>query len=288
MKLDDIKTRIDEAVIEYLPIVDEDHSYIVDIMKYSLENGGKRIRPYLCLAFCAMCGGDPNKAIPFAVALEYIHTYSLIHDDLPCMDDDDMRRGKPSAHKKFGEANALLAGDALLTHAFGTITRSPLPPTIKIYAISALSAFAGVDGMIGGQYMDLLNETRDADLVKLLMTDNLKTGALIKAACTLGCYAADATPDEIEAAQEYAENLGIAFQIQDDILDVTATSEELGKPAQSDIKNEKSTYVSVLGLEDAKAAVYNYTIAAVDALSIWGERANDLIEFSNILIDRKN
>ena len=288
MNLDEVKRTIDKAVIDYLPEIEDEHKYIAEAMKYSLENGGKRIRPYLTLEFCRLCGGDPMKAIPFAVALEYIHTYSLIHDDLPCMDNDDMRRGKPSSHIKFGEANALLAGDALLTRAFGIVCMSPLPPAFKCYAVACLSELAGAQGMIGGQYKDLKNEERETDLVMLLDTDRLKTGALIKSACLLGCYAADASEEEIEAAEVYAENLGIAFQIRDDILDVTATSEQLGKPAGSDVTNGKNTYVSVLGMEDAGKAVFDYTSEAIDALEIFGDKNKDIIEFTNSLIGRQN
>lgn len=286
MKIDKIKEITDKAVIDRLPFAEGELSEMSDMMRYSLENGGKRVRPYLVLEFCRMLGGDPVKAVPYAVALEYVHTYSLIHDDLPCMDNDDMRRGKPSSHVKFGEANALLAGDALLTRAFGIICSSGLPPAVNCYAVACLSEYAGVGGMIGGQYKDLKNETRETDLVGLIETDSLKTGALIKAACTLGCYAADATPDEIDAAQIYAENLGMAFQIRDDILDLTATSEELGKPAGSDEKNGKNTYVSVLGMEDAKKAVLDYTQAAVDALAPFGDAASDLIGFAQSLAVR--
>ena len=288
MKITEIKDIIDKACKKYLPYCEEEQDKICDMMKYSLENGGKRVRPYLVLEFCRIFGGDCEKAIPYAVALEYIHTYSLIHDDLPCMDNDDMRRGKPSCHKKFGEANALLAGDALLTRAFGIIFMSDLPPAINGYAAACLSQLAGVQGMIGGQYKDLLNEDRDTDFVQLLSTDSLKTGALIKAACVLGCYAANADCDEIDAAERYAENLGMAFQIRDDILDVISTSEELGKPAGSDEKNGKNTYVSVLGLDDAKKAVADYTNEAVAILSDFGDRANDLIEFTKALSERMN
>lgn len=232
-------------------------------MAYSLEAGGKRVRPYLVFSFNSLCGGSEESATAFACAVEMIHTYSLIHDDLPCMDNDDLRRGKPSNHKVFGEDIALLAGDALLTLAFETLTNEK---TVKICGTSAccrgvsvLSKYAGATGMIGGQVIDLMSENTNAPIEVLREMDYKKTACLIKAACELGCISAGANDKQIKAASEFGECIGIAFQIQDDILDVTSSDEELGKPVGSDAENSKSTYVSLLGIEKCRELVDELT-----------------------------
>ena len=277
---------IDVSLAEYLPEDENGDLAVGEMMAYSLKNGGKRIRPVLTLEFCRLCGTSPDKAIPFACALEYIHTYSLIHDDLPCMDNDDMRRGQPSSHKKFGEANALLAGDALLTRAFGILACAELPPAFIVRAVDALADAAGAQGMIGGQYLDLEGEKKVLTVEDLRRIDELKTGALIKCACLLGCIAADAEIDQIDAAEAYAENLGVAFQIVDDILDVTADAATLGKPVGSDEKNGKNTYVSLLGLDGAAAEAEKYTNLALEALEVFGDRAGELKAFTRALLER--
>jgi geranylgeranyl diphosphate synthase type II len=242
---------------------------MLEAMAYSLKNGGKRIRPMLTLEFCRVCGGDPKAAIPFALGVEMIHTYSLIHDDLPCMDDDDMRRGKPSSHKVFGEANALLAGDGLLTLAFETVLSAPeVSFEAKAKAGLELAKAAGCTGMIAGQVMDLANEGKAVGIDAVRNTDRLKTGELIMAAASLGCIAANADEEKIRAAREYCSDIGLAFQIVDDILDVTSSSEILGKPVGSDGENGKSTYVSLLGLEKSKALADELTEKAKSALSV--------------------
>ncbi len=262
---------------------------MLDAMAYSLSNGGKRIRPMLVLEFCRVCGENPEKAIPFAVALEMIHTYSLIHDDLPCMDDDDMRRGKPSSHKVFGEANALLAGDGLLTLAFETaLSAKEMSDSQKAKAGLILAKAAGCAGMIAGQVMDLANEERQASLDEVAHTDKLKTGELIMAAASLGCIAANADEAKISAAREYCSDIGLAFQIVDDILDVTSSSEILGKPVGSDGENGKSTYVSLLGLEKSKELAEELTEKAKSALSVFGEEKEFLYILADKLADRKN
>lgn len=277
---------INDALKNNLPVCESEYDYVNEIMYYSLKNGGKRIRPVLCLEFCRLCGGTVEKSLPFAASIEYIHTYSLIHDDLPCMDNDEMRRGMPSSHIKFGEANALLAGDGLLTQAFGIITAAELPPARIVRAVNALSFYAGNAGMIGGQYLDLEGENKKLTLKDLILIDTLKTGALIKCACVLGCIAVDAEPDLIEAAENFADNLGMAFQIIDDILDVTSTEEVLGKPVGSDEKNSKNTYVSILGLENAKKEAESYTKKAIESLNVFGSEANELKNFARSLLDR--
>lgn len=260
-------------------------------MRYSLGIGGKRIRPVLVLEFCRLCGGDVNSALPFAAAIEMVHTYSLIHDDLPCMDDDDMRRGMPSCHKKFGEEYALLAGDGLLTRAFGIIAESDIAkqsPEIAVKAICELSALAGADGMIGGQVVDLRNEDKPCSLDVLQTMDSLKTGALIRCAARLGVLAAKGSESELEAASLYAESLGHAFQIVDDILDVIGDEKELGKPIGSDAQSNKSTYVTILGIDKSKEYADTLTKKAIDCLEIFGSEADFLRNLALSLISRKN
>ena len=273
---------------EYLP----QYKLIFESMEYSVKNGGKRVRPLLTLLFCDACGGDVKAALPFAQAVEFIHTYSLIHDDLPCMDDDDYRRGKPSNHKVYGEAFALLAGDGLLTAAFERISQGCMEglydSSVAISGVSALSSLAGSRGMIGGQVVDLLNENNpDADFETLQLMDALKTGALIEAACILGCIAAGADEEQFNAARTFAQSIGLAFQIKDDILDVTSTLEKLGKLTGSDSQNGKSTYVTLMGVEKCQALVEKLT---EDALSSFEEFPNNeaLKKYAEYLAHREN
>ncbi len=258
---------VESRLTELLPKCSNGQDEVVEAMKYSLVNGGKRLRPVLCLEFAKACGGDRFDALDFACAVEYIHTYSLIHDDLPCMDDDDMRRGKPSCHKQFGEATALLAGDALLTNAFQIVAGAELDASKIALACGLLAQNAGVQGMVGGQVIDLKYESETPDLRQLLAVHRLKTGALISAACLLGCIAAGADDKKISAASAFAYDLGVAFQIKDDILDVTGSSEELGKPVGSDEENNKTTYVTLRGIENAQKDVEKLTSAAISRLS---------------------
>ncbi len=283
---------VNKALLSLLNIGKESSSgeeKMREAMLYSVENGGKRIRPVLTLEFCRICGGDIDAALPLACAIEFIHTYSLIHDDLPCMDDDDMRRGKPSSHVRFGEANALLAGDSLLTFAFETAGNAEqLDACAKVDAISVLAKAAGFAGMIAGQVSDLENEKKSVTVEDLQQVDNLKTGELIKAACLLGCIAAGADEQKREAATSFAKNLGLAFQVVDDILDVTSDEETLGKPVGSDVQNSKSTYVSLLGLEEAQKIACELTDKAISSLSVFGEEADFLISLSKKLLSRSN
>lgn len=282
---------INESLNGCIPECDFKEDIVHEAMKYSLSIGGKRIRPVLVLEFCRICGGDVNKALPFAVALEMIHTYSLIHDDLPCMDDDDMRRGMPSCHIKFGEEYALLAGDGLLTRAFGVIADSELAkenPLVGIKAISALSRFAGINGMIGGQVVDLKNENRNASIDVLETMDSLKTGALIRCAAYLGALCGGADDEKLVAADIYADKIGHAFQIVDDILDVIGDEKSLGKPIGSDKDSGKSTYVSLLGLEKSKKYAEELTDIAIKALDIFGSEGEFLKELAENLVKRQN
>lgn len=255
----------------YLPEAKPYQEVLSDCVTYCITDGGKRIRPILVLEFCRLFCGEYEKAMPFAAAIEMIHSYSLAHDDLPCMDDDDMRRGKPSCHKKFGEANALLAGDALLTLAFDTIANrtdfNAVSPLQAIRAAGVLAEKAGAYGMIGGQIIDLQNEGKKADVEILKLMDSKKTSALISAACQMGCIVGGADDEAIALAGDYAEKIGLAFQIVDDILDVKGDAKLLGKPVGSDSENDKSTYVSLLGLEESQKIVDNLTNEAIDILN---------------------
>ncbi len=279
-----ISSRLDSFLNENMP------SVVLDAMNYSVSNGGKRIRPILAIEFAKLCDGDVDAAINFGCAVEMIHTYSLIHDDLPCMDNDDMRRGKPSCHIAFGEDNALLAGDALLTEAFGLLASTKNVPDKNIVrAVLYLSSFAGINGMIGGQVLDLQFEKTKPTIDEILKMYSLKTCGLLKAACVLGCLSCnDYDENKIKAAIEYAENLGIAFQIQDDILDIEGDSVSLGKPVGSDEKNDKSTAVKYFGLEKSKELVKDYTDKAVSALNIFDNDTEILKQIAYMLVDRKN
>ena len=234
-----------------------------------------------------MCGGDPEAALPFAAAVEMIHTYSLIHDDLPCMDDDDMRRGKPACHIRYGYANALLAGDGLLTLAFETLTKAPLPSVRIAEAVRCLASAAGHCGMILGQTMDLANENTAVTPETLRQTDMHKTGALLRAACVLGCIAAGASDKQARAAEAYAEAVGLAFQIVDDILDVTSDTATLGKPVGSDDAQHKNTYVTLCGLDGAREHVARCTADAVRAAEPFGTDGEGLRRLALALAARK-
>ena len=278
--------QIESALKEAAAVPDMPYKQTAEAMAYSLEAGGKRLRPMLALEFCRLAGGEPEKAMPFACAVEMIHTYSLIHDDLPCMDNDDMRRGKPSCHKAFGEATALLAGDALLTKAFEMLSKAELPPERIVKAAAILSRCAGIDGMIGGQAVDLLNEAQTPDFDTLELTCRLKTAALLQAACLLGTAAAG-NDQMTDKAREYGLNLGLAFQIVDDILDVTGDSALLGKPVGSDAENGKTTFVTLCGLEKARELAEKYSRGAVEVLAqIPG--SEDLSRLTEQLLLRKH
>ena len=281
------KALADAALNTYFADTTVSYHRLLEAMHYSLTAGGKRLRPVLVLAFCAACGGDVRAALPVACAVEMVHTYSLIHDDLPCMDDDDMRRGKPSSHIKFGEANALLAGDSLLTFAFQSAGEAEdIPADAVAKAVSLLARASGCAGMIAGQVQDLENENKTVAADDLRSVDILKTGELIRCACQLGCIAAGADDNKLEAARVYAENLGIAFQIVDDILDVTSDEATLGKPVGSDAENCKNTYVSLLGLEEAKKIAAELTRKAIDALGVFGGESEFLVSLSKKLLSR--
>ena len=265
------------------------YNRLVEAMRYSVLGGGKRIRAALCLEFCRLCGGNPVDALPFACAVEMIHAYSLIHDDLPCMDDDDLRRGKPSCHIAYGEAVALLAGDALQSCAFKTALNAPNVPAEQIVKATALLAqCCGYEGMCGGQAMDLDAEEHPVDQDTLVEIHNGKTGMMILAAAQMGCLAVSATEEQQKAAEEYAAEIGLIFQMVDDVLDVTATEEELGKPIGSDVQCGKTTYVTMFGVEKTMEYAAVHHKRAVNALSLFGKEGDFLAEFSEYLLHRKH
>lgn len=274
-----LKDFVDNQAFEY-----QNH---YDAMKYSLLLGGKRLRPFILSCFYSAAGGEDESFLNFAAALEMIHTYSLIHDDLPSMDNDDFRRGKPSCHKAFDEATALLAGDALLTKAFEVASKTKnISSEYIVEGIAVMAELAGADGMIGGQVVDLAIEDTEVPVETVLNMYKKKTGALIVAAAKIGTILAGGNDCLKKAAEEYALNLGIAFQIQDDILDVVGDSTLLGKPTGSDDKNQKSTYVSLKGLEQSKKDVVIYTNKAKDALLSFPGNTKDLSDLADYLIDR--
>lgn len=281
--------RTEEALASCLVCEHEDLGPIFEAEAYSLLGGGKRIRPFLVLEFCKLFGGREEAAMPFACALEMIHTYSLIHDDLPCMDDDDYRRGRLTSHKKFGEAMAVLAGDALLTRAFGTAANAEVSPEICLAAVKTLADAAGDEGMIGGQVLDIRgenDETVTLDGLKRLQA--LKTGALIRAAARLGCLAAgkSAHSSEAKAADAYAAEIGLAFQIVDDVLDVVGDPSLLGKQTGADTKKHKMTFTHFYSPDEAMAYAKMLTDKAVEAIAPY-EGSELLCELARYLSERK-
>lgn len=249
----------------------EPQAQLFEAMEYSLLAGGKRLRPIFAFEFCRLCCGDWKKATPLAAAVEMIHTYSLIHDDLPCMDNDDYRRGRLTSHKVYGEAMAVLAGDALLTDAFTVASTAGLEGKAMADAIGILSECAGSLGMVGGQVLDILSEDRQCTEVEILAIQSRKTGALIRAACALGAIAGGADEAQFDAACRFAAALGLAFQIRDDMLDVIGTKEEMGKSVGTDAT--KNTFVRLYGLEKCEELVQRYTDIALDAISIFPDNA---------------
>ena len=259
-----------------------------EAMRYSLLAGGKRLRPILCLAACELAGGEATQALPTAVALEMIHTMSLIHDDLPAMDDDDLRRGRPTNHKVYGEAVAILAGDALLTRAFEMVAlRSPDVPAERLLkVVGELSLVAGAPGLVGGQVVDLESEGKEVDLETLEYIHLHKTGALLSACVITGAMIGGADEALIKALRTYARGIGLAFQIIDDILDITASSEVLGKTAGKDLVADKTTYPKLLGLEESRRRADALVGEAKDVLKPWEQRAMPLLALADFITSR--
>ena len=282
----DYKTHVESFLKDfYAQLHDLPQNKLFEAMEYSLLAGGKRLRPILAMEFCRLCGNDPQQAAPFAAAVEMIHTYSLIHDDLPSMDNDDFRRGRPTNHKVYGEAMAILAGDALLTDAFMVASTAQLAnPADMAFAIGTLAECAGSMGMVGGQVLDIGSEERELTEQEVIDIQTRKTGALINAACVLGAIAGGGTEEQIDAAAKFAEGLGMAFQIRDDMLDVIGTQEEMGKGVGTDAV--KNTFVRLYGLERCEELVQTYTKYAIDALSVF-EDTDFIITLAKSLTDRR-
>lgn len=281
------KQKIDAALDGYFK-TDEDYPIkgLADSMRYSLLAGGKRIRPMLVLEFCRISGGDLEAALPVACAIEMLHTYSLIHDDLPCMDDDDLRRGRPTNHVVYGECTATLAGDALQAEAFGAILRSALPAERRALCAQCLADGVGLDGMCGGQYLDMLGEGKTLTEDELNEINSRKTGALLIAACRMGVAAGGGNDKMMEAAMQYGAAIGAAFQIRDDMLDVLSTNEVLGKPVGSDKQENKNTYMALLGQDKCADMVLRLTQHAKTALQGAFEDTDFLCDLADSLANR--
>ena len=284
--LKDYQNKINSRLDILLPQSGQLYDKVSEGARYSLLDGGKRIRPILMLEFYKLCGGKDDCAYNFACALEMIHTYSLIHDDLPCMDNDDFRRGRPSCHKIYGETMALLSGDALLTEAFGVAAKTlGIAPDRVVKALTLLSSCAGINGMVGGQVIDIEgNELNDEAILQMY---RLKTGALIRCACVCGCILAGADEALCDAAALYAERLGLAFQIIDDILDASGDEALLGKPVGSDAKNDKNTLITVLGIDKCRELAEKYTKEALKILDSFEGCKTTLVELTELLLLRK-
>ena len=280
---------IEQALKRYLDVPEMPYRSVAEAMAYSAEAGGKRLRPLLTLEFCRLVGGEPEKALPFACAVEMIHTYSLIHDDLPCMDNDDLRRGKPSCHKAFGEATAMLAGDVLLTEAFEVIANVAAPAIVNVRAAKALGAGAGSRGMVYGQELDLKYEALAATEEQLRLIHRNKTGALINAAVQMGAAAAQANETQCKELEAYAFGIGLVFQIVDDVLDVTGSQEQLGKPIGSDSENGKTTFVTLYGTDGAMELAQKLNDRTCASLRAeFGEKSAFLEQLAKELLVRRS
>ncbi|MEX5218139.1 MAG: polyprenyl synthetase family protein [Nitrospira sp.] len=289
--LEQKREAVDRYLLSVIPAVDQPPTTLHESMRYSLFAGGKRVRPILAIA-AAEAVGDPGDAIlPIASSLELIHTYSLIHDDLPSMDDDDYRRGKPTNHKVYGEAMAILAGDALLTMAFELCSQTKaldLDPAQQVRLVHELAVGSGNRGMVGGQVLDIQAENKDIDLATLQSIHKHKTGMLIRAAVRMGALTAGATESQLASLTAYAEDIGLAFQIADDVLNVTGTREELGKNPNTDAQRGKKTYPTFYGVDGAKQLADDCVSRAVSRLSEFGLSADPLRELARYITDRKN
>lgn len=287
MTANEYKNLVDSKLSEFFNPSGMSYDGLLESMRYSLTAGGKRIRPTLVLEFCRISGGDVEKALPVACAIEMLHTYSLIHDDLPCMDNDDLRRGKPTNHVVYGECTATLAGDALQAEAFGTIARSELPAENKIACVEILADAVGSDGMCAGQYLDMVGESKRLTEEELDDINSRKTGALLIAACRMGVAAAGGSGEMLEAAAHYGACVGAAFQIRDDILDVISTSEELGKPIGSDAQEHKNTYMALLGESKCMEMIEKLTNQAKSALCGAFDDTRFLCDLADSMVTRR-
>lgn len=288
MTANEYKKYVDAKLSEYFKPSGLSYDGLLESMHYSLTAGGKRIRPMLVLEFCRISGGNIEKTLPVACAIEMLHTYSLIHDDLPCMDNDALRRGKPTNHVVYGECTATLAGDALQAEAFGTIARSQLPAEARVTCVEILADAVGSDGMCAGQYLDMVGEHKLLSEDELNDINSRKTGSLLTAACRMGVAAAGGNEAMLEAAAQYGACVGAAFQIRDDILDVISTSEELGKPIGSDAQEHKNTYMTLLGEYKCMQMIEKLTDQAKNAIAGAFEDTKFLCELADSMVTRKN
>lgn len=282
---------VDEALERYLPGAGDPPKEIHEAVRYSIFAGGKRLRPILVLAAAEAAGGQAEQALGAAAAFEMIHTYSLIHDDLPAMDDDDFRRGRPTCHKVYGEAMAILAGDALLTQAFILLSAEPetpdSDPVARLRVIHEIAEAAGSKGMVGGQVVDMLHEDREVDLQTLQYLHAHKTGALIRGCLRVGGILASAGPEQLDALTQYGERIGLAFQIVDDILDLEGNLEALGKQAGSDLRKKKATFPALLGIEESRRWAYRLVTEAQQGLVIFGDRGAELGAIADFVVMRR-
>jgi geranylgeranyl diphosphate synthase, type II len=282
------RAAVDAALDQLMPAENAAPASIHTAMRYSVQAGGKRVRPILCLEAARIFSADITAVLPVACALEFIHTYSLIHDDLPALDNDDLRRGKPTCHKKFGEAAAILAGDALLTLAFETLANAPIEPSRRVAILSDVAASAGtVNGMVGGQVADLEAEGRAIGPADLEYIHRSKTAALIRAAVVSGAIAGGADEENVSRLRRFGETIGWAFQVVDDILDVEETSATLGKTAGKDAAQKKATYPALHGLEQSRKFAQELEAGAMSELAPYGSRATRLRELAELIVHRR-
>lgn len=280
---------VNKSLEKFIEEKDNPQATIYKAMNYSLHAGGKRIRPVILISVAELLGASRENVMPFACAIEMIHTYSLIHDDLPCMDNDDLRRGKPTNHKVYGDALAVLAGDALLNKAFEVILKnSQVSPNMTLAALSEIADASGTEGMIGGQVIDIESENKQIDAVTLMTLHLHKTAALIMASAKVGALLGGGSREDLINFEEFARYLGIAFQIKDDILDVCGEVEKLGKKTGVDDEKNKSTFVRIYGLEQSEKLLSDYTQKAIDSLSSYGEKSEFLSELAKFLLNREN
>jgi len=289
--LEERRLQVDEALGRYLPETGDHPKEIHEAVRYSVFAGGKRLRPILVLAAAEAAGGQVEHALPAAAAIELIHTYSLIHDDLPAMDDDDFRRGQPTCHKVYGEALAILAGDALLTQAFILLSGDPssirADAVARLRVINEIAQAAGSRGMVGGQVVDILQEDREVDLATLLYLHTHKTGSLIRACLRVGGIISSAGSEQMEALTRYGDRIGLAFQIVDDILDLEGSLQALGKRAGSDLRKKKATFPGLLGLEESRQRARSLVGEAKHALSVFGDRGAALGAIADYVVARR-
>jgi farnesyl diphosphate synthase len=287
--LNDAATRVTEELDRLLPLSGAPEDRVVEAMRYACLNGGKRLRPFFVLQSADLFHVDPRSAVRAAAAIEMLHCYSLVHDDLPAMDDDDLRRGLPTVHRRFDEATAILAGDALLTAALGAMADPEVhaDPAIRCDLVARLARASGAHGMVGGQMLDLLAEHRDLDLPAITRLQRMKTGCLIAFSCECGAILGRAAPRSRHALAAYAQNVGLAFQIADDLLDVEGSAEEVGKATAKDAERGKASFVTLLGVDRARDQARLLVDQAIQHLEVFEDRALPLAAAARYVVDRR-